>query len=172
MENEDLHKKIIQWGCKQLLILGYRLKSHLPETVQNTPWSYVIRFATTDGYLYLKSTPVQLALEANIIQLLHDHFHASVPIIIAHSPELNCFLMKDAGRLLREILKQQFDTALYCKAIDQFTSLQIATADRIDVFETINSFYDGATVKKSFVFPKDLKLKNRPFKAYEDNFGG
>jgi aryl-alcohol dehydrogenase-like predicted oxidoreductase len=35
---------------------------------------------------------------------LHDQFYASVPIFIAHSAELHCFLMKDAGRLLREIL--------------------------------------------------------------------
>lgn len=42
--------------------------------------------------------------------------------------------MKDAGRSLREMLKQKFDEALLCKAIDQFTSLQLAVADRVDVF--------------------------------------
>lgn len=42
--------------------------------------------------------------------------------------------MKDAGRSLRDILKEQFDIALLCKAIDQFTSLQLAVADQVDVF--------------------------------------
>lgn len=42
--------------------------------------------------------------------------------------------MKDAGRSLREILKTKFDETLLCRAIDQFTSLQIAVADHVDVF--------------------------------------
>lgn len=42
--------------------------------------------------------------------------------------------MKDAGKSLREILKQKFDEALICKAIDQFTLLQIAVAGNVDVF--------------------------------------
>lgn len=132
--NDNLNKKIIQWGCKYLSSHGYKLKSNLPENVQNTPWSYVVRFATTNGYIYLKHTPNLLALEANIIQILHDQFHVSVPEVIAHNAELNCFLMKDAGRSMREILKEQFDVPLFCKAIDQFTSMQLAVADHVNIF--------------------------------------
>jgi hypothetical protein len=44
--NDNLNKEIIQWGCKQLLSLGYKIKNNLPENVLNTPWSYVIRFET------------------------------------------------------------------------------------------------------------------------------
>ena len=106
----------------------------MPEIVQDTPWSYVIRFATSKGLIYLKQTPEQLALEATIIQTLCDQFHASVPIVIAHNIELNCFLMKDSGNPLRSILKQNFDEELLCKAIDQFTTLQIAVAEHVDVF--------------------------------------
>lgn len=105
--NDNLNKKIIQWGCKHLSSHGYKLKNNLPESVLNTPWSYVIRFATSDGYIYLKHTPELLALEASIIQILHDQFHVFVPEIIARNDELNCFLMKDAGRPLREILKKK-----------------------------------------------------------------
>lgn len=132
--NDKLNKDIIQWGGNYLASHGYTLKSNLPENVQNTPWSYVVRFATSHGYIYLKQTPKLLALEANIIQILHDQFHASVPEVIAHNTELNCFLMKDAGRPLREILKKQFDAVLLCKAIDQFTSLQLAVADHVNIF--------------------------------------
>lgn len=70
--------------------------------------------------------------------------------------------MKDSGRPLREILKQQFDEALLCKAIDQFTSLQLAVADRVDVFLDIgvpdwrlNKFPD---LFKEVISQKDLLI--------------
>lgn len=77
LENDKLHKKIIQWGCKCLTSLGYTLKSNLPENVLNTPWSYLIRFETSDAYIYLKHTPELFALEPTIIQILHDQLCAS-----------------------------------------------------------------------------------------------
>src|SRR3990167_3238204 len=133
VENNDPKKDIIQWGVEYLASNGYTLKSNLPENVQDTPWSYVVRFSTSDGCIYLKRTPKLIALEATIIQVLHDQFNASVPEVISHNVELNCFLMKDAGRPLRQILKKQFDAGLLCKGIDQFTSLQLIIADRVDV---------------------------------------
>lgn len=137
-ENDNLNNEIIRWGCKYLSSHGHILKSNLPENIQNTPWSYVVRFVTSDaGYIYLKHTPNLLALEAIITQILHDQFHAPVPEIIANNTELNCFLMKDAGRPLRETLKQEFDATLLCKAIDQFTSIQLAVADYTDIFLNI-----------------------------------
>ena len=114
--------------------LGYTLISDQPEEVQNTPWSYVVRFDTSDGAIYLKHTPNLLALEANVIRILHYQFQFSVPTIIAHNFELNCFLMKDAGKTLREVLKKRFDAALFCKAIDQFTLMQLAVADHVNIF--------------------------------------
>ncbi len=123
----------IEWAEKYLVSNGFSLTGQ-PELVRTTPWSSVTRFATSDGYIYLKHTPKLLALEAGIIQILHDKFHASVPEVIAHNAELNCFLMKDAGRPLREILKKKFDATLLCKAIDQFTSMQIAVADHVNIF--------------------------------------
>ncbi len=132
--NSNPNNETIQWACNYLIPHGYELKTKLPEIVQDTPWSYVIRFATSDGLIYLKKTPEQLALEANIIQALSDQFHAPMPTVIAHNTELNCFLMKDSGKSLRSILKQNFDEALLFKAVDQFTSLQIAVAEHVDMF--------------------------------------
>ncbi|HEV2614390.1 MAG TPA: phosphotransferase [Gammaproteobacteria bacterium] len=126
--------KIIPWASHYLLSHGYTLKNEQPETVQSTPWSYIVRFETNQGYIYLKHTPHLLALEAPITQILHDQFHASVPDIIAHNIELDCFLMKDAGTPLRQILKNQFNTELLCKAIELFTSLQLAVADHVNTF--------------------------------------
>lgn len=133
-ENNELNKNLIQWGYKQLLSLGYTLKCNRSETVQNTPWSYVARFATSDGDVYLKHTPELLALEAPITQILREKFRASVPTIIAYHPEYHCFLMKDAGQSLRESLKKQFDSTLLANGVDQFTSIQLATTDHIDSF--------------------------------------
>lgn len=129
-----MNQETIQWGSAYLLSHGYILKSNLPESVQNKPWSYVVRFATTDGYIYLKRTPKLIALEADITQILHDQFHAPVPEVIALNAELNSFLMKDAGSALRPILKEQFKAELLCKGIHQFTSLQLDVADHVDVF--------------------------------------
>lgn len=83
-DNDNLNKEIIQWACKYLSSLGYQLKSNLPEIVQSTPWSYVIRFETSDGYIYLKHASERLALEATIIKILHNKFRANVATIIAH----------------------------------------------------------------------------------------
>ncbi len=129
--SDDPHLK---WAIKVLNTSGYQLKSNTPEIIQNTPWSEVSRFITNKGFVFLKQTPAALSLESKIIKILHEDFKANVPIIIAENAELNCFLMQDAGRPLREILKKQFDTALLCKAIDQFTSLQIAVGDYINIF--------------------------------------
>ena len=114
--------------------MGYKLKSKKPENILNTPWSYIIRFETSDGLIYLKQTPELISLEAEIINILADKFNIRVPKIIAHNAELNCFLMQDAGKSLREILKQKFDINLFCKAINNFTSMQLATADNVNDF--------------------------------------
>lgn len=133
-ENYPIDQNIIKWCHRCLSSQGYTLKKNLPETVVNTPWSSVTRFDTTDGYIYLKHTPEHIALEARIIQTLHDQFHISVPEVIEHNADLNCFLMKDAGQSLRAILKNKFDTKLFCKAIHQFTSMQLSVADHTQVF--------------------------------------
>lgn len=125
-------KKALQWACKHLKSLGYTLTTDLPENVQHSYWSIVVRFETTDGSIYLKQTPQQLSLEAKIIRLLQEQFDAPTPIIIASNDDLNCFLMKDAGKSLRVILKEKFDTNLVCQAVNQFTSLQITVSYNID----------------------------------------
>ena len=119
MANDKLNDAL-EWAMTAL----QQTKLHA-EIVVQTPWSSVVRTNTGDELFYLKTTPALIALEADIIKILHDQFRAPVPTIIAHNAELHCFLMKDAGTSLRSILKKEFDTDLLCKAIEQFTSLQI-----------------------------------------------
>lgn len=124
----------IRWGAQYLLSHGYELKHSQTEVIQNTPWSHVVRFDTADGYIYLKQTPEKLFLEASIIQVLRERFQAPVASIIAKNTILNCFLMKDAGKPLRGILKNKFDATLINKGIDSLTSMQLSVADHLDVF--------------------------------------
>ncbi len=127
------HTAILNWATDYLISNRHPLKA-LPKIVIKTPWSFVARFHTKEDIFYLKQTPKALALEAPITQILHDQFQAPVPEVIASNSDLDCFLMKDAGRPLREILKQHFDAKLLCQAIEQFTSLQIVVAHHIQIF--------------------------------------
>jgi hypothetical protein len=58
-KNED-YREVVQWGGEYLLSYGYTLRSDSPENVQNTPWSYVVRFITSKGFIYLKHTRIYL----------------------------------------------------------------------------------------------------------------
>jgi hypothetical protein len=165
-QTDNQQHDIMQWACKELSSCGYKLNTRSPEIVCNTPWSYVIRFITNYGYVYLKHVPALIALESNVIQILHGQFHVAVPIIIAQNSQLNCFLMKDAGVSLRSILKVQFDTALLCKAVEQFTSLQMIVADHVNIFidigvpdwrlNKIPDLYKEIILQKDFLRANDL----------------
>lgn len=135
MIDDNAYLEIIAWAKKILAITDHQLLNS--QIIVNTPWSSVIAIYTTDETFYLKQTPKLIALEASIIKILRDYFHAYVPVIIAYNEELNCFLMKDSGRSLRSILKNEFDTKLLCKAIEQFTLLQRSVVDHIEVFLNI-----------------------------------
>lgn len=105
--------------------------------MQIRPWSYVVRYDTSVGWIYLKQTPKLIALEAIITKILREQFHAPVTAVIASNSELDCFLMKNAGDPLRAILKKQFDTELLCKAVDAFTAMQISISKDVNVFINI-----------------------------------
>jgi hypothetical protein len=133
-EYDSQKRKVTQWGYEYLSSHGYTLKSSQAEEVQDTPWSYVVRFETSSGYIYLKNTPELLSLESKVTQILHNQFHSPVPVVIESNSDLNCFLMKDAGDPLRTLLKKNFNVDFLCKAIHQFTSIQLAVADQVNIF--------------------------------------
>lgn len=163
------HQEVIQWGYEYLSAHGFTFQNHLPEEVQHTPWSYVVRFITTDGFIYLKHTPALLALEAPIIQILDEKFQAFVPKMIAHNSELNSFLMYDAGISLRKYLKKQFDVTLFCKAIEQFSTLQIEVSDHINSFlavgvpdwriDKLSDRYQELLTQKAILFANEISEK-------------
>ena len=131
--NNQIH--LLKWGTDCLVSNGYSIK-HSPEIVLSTPWSTVIRFSTSTGNVYLKQTPpsIYLSLEPKLIRLLSEQFHASVPVVIAINNDLYCFLMKDAGKSLRETLKAKFRPELLCQAIKQYAAIQRSTENHIETF--------------------------------------
>lgn len=126
---------ILKWANDFLVSKGYHIERS-PEIVLTTPWSTVIRFSTRTGDVFLKQTPssIYLSSEPKIIRLLSEQFHASVPVVIAVNENLHCFLMKDAGKSLRETLKAEFKPELLCQAIKQFAAIQRRTENHIETF--------------------------------------
>lgn len=134
MQNEELKNQTNMWALQQLAFLGFSVLDDDVEKILDTPWSYLARYKTSGGFIYLKHTPELFFLEPSVIQLLSDKFNASVPVVLATNPKLNCFLMQDAGNNLRALLKTNFDEKLILRTIEQFTDLQIATQDQIGNF--------------------------------------
>jgi len=163
--HKDIDSEVIAWVRETLKITDQKSISN-SRIILKTPWSSVMRIHTASETFYLKHTPKLLGLEAQIIQLLREQFHAPVPVVVAHNDKLNCFLMKDAGQSLRSFLKESFDTDLFCKAIMQFTALQISLADQVDIFINIGVpdwrldklpvLYKSALSKKNFLIDDGL----------------
>lgn len=127
------HTNIFKWAIDCLVSQKYSFE-HLPEIVQETPWSNVFRFITSKGGIYLKQPAPLLAQEAKILQLLAHQFNASVPVVIAINDDLHCFLMQDAGISLRKYLKNEFHSNLLPQAIKAFTALQRSVENDIEPF--------------------------------------
>lgn len=127
------HSLILQWATDCLSSKGYS-QQDLPEIILETPWSKVIRFSTSKGFVYLKQPAPLLSQEAKIIQLLDEQFQASVPHVIAVNDDLDCFLMNDAGQNLRAYLKTEFRPELLYQSIQQFTAMQRSTENAIETF--------------------------------------
>jgi len=126
---------LFKWGTDYLVSNGYSIE-HSPEIVLSTPWSHVIRFATSTENFYLKQTPPSLFLsnEPKIIRVLSSQFHANVPDIIEINEDLHCFLMRDAGISLRQTLKTNFKPELLCQAIKQYASIKRRSEEFIATF--------------------------------------
>lgn len=127
------HTLILKWATDYLGSKGYA-QQNLPEILLETPWSNVIRFSTSKGFVYLKQPAPLLSQEPKIIQVLEAQFHASVPHVIAVNADLHCFLMEDAGQNLRAFLKTEFKPELLYQTIQQFTAIQRTTENAIETF--------------------------------------
>ena len=107
------------------------LKSDDYIQIRSAPWTCIYRFETQSGAAYLKHCIPGLFVEVQVIQLIEKVFPGMVPTIIAINPDLHCFLMKDAGIALREVIKQKFDITLLINALHQYTQIQVKLSDEI-----------------------------------------
>ncbi len=122
------------WAEKTLLTHGYSITG-APERIQETAWSHVLRIATTSGYVFLKITPPELALEANVINILSEYMqHASIPMVIDFNQKLHCFLMQGCGGQARDQQIGTFISEIICAAINEYTRIQIASIPLIKNF--------------------------------------
>ena len=127
-------KQTINWAENFLQENGYKIMNPF-QIVQDTPWSSVVKFSTDQGFIFLKTTPPALSMESAVIKILHEQCHADVPLIISDNQKEHCFLMKDAGIRLHDFFKQEkFQTELFVSTIQNYTSMQINTADKITQF--------------------------------------
>lgn len=124
----------VQWAIKILTDRGYIVQNPVPEYIQRNPWSEVCRFATNQGFIYLKKVPPALALESTIIKLLYEQFHANVPVILADNQTEFCFLMLDAGISLHNFFKQEFKADILIDTLKNYTKVQLMASDKINLF--------------------------------------
>ncbi len=54
LNQDNPNRESIEWAYNTLLSLGLTLKSSIPDKVQDTPWSCVMRFITNKGFISLK----------------------------------------------------------------------------------------------------------------------
>jgi hypothetical protein len=151
----------IPWALSALKNAGYLIQNTIPEKIQDTPWSLVLRFTTAQGFIYLKKVPKALALESDLINILHEQFHAPVPLIIADNPKQHCFLMRDVGIQLHDFFKEGFQAELFIKAMQNYSAMQIKTADKLELFldrgvpdwrlEQLPKLYQALITKENFL---------------------
>ena len=74
------------------------------------------------------------AIEPKILQFIHENFSTAVTEMIVMNEQLSCFLMKDAGQVLRDIQKQNFQTQLFCNALKTHAQIQVASVPFVESF--------------------------------------
>jgi hypothetical protein len=92
----------------------------------------VVYLPTSKGLVYFKKMAPLFTVEPRLIQFISKHISENVPEIIAANNTLSCFLMKDAGRNLREYLKDNYQIDLLCRALDIYTPMQLLSIPHVD----------------------------------------
>jgi len=96
------------------------------------PWSTVLRVPTTDGDLYFKaSAPVQ-AFEVPLLERLVPLFPDRLPPVLAFDVDRAWMLMRDAGTLIRELVKTRRDVHHWLTVVPLYAEVQIGAAPLAD----------------------------------------
>ena len=99
-----------------------------------TPWSNVIEINTGKGPVYLKQTPKDLFIEAEVIKLLkHKCKVDTIPEVIATNAEHHCFIMRKCGDVsLRHYFDGKLQLDILQQGIATYLDLQKATIPHVE----------------------------------------
>jgi len=134
MHNSTLstgHTETVEWAMKVLKQTEINIT-----VVVETPWSNALKINTLQGPVYLKQTPPDLFIEADIIQKCRNLSNITdIPEVIAANKNLNCFLMKSCGDAsLRTVFDGHLDVVLLVLGLQIYRRMQQATAPHVDSF--------------------------------------
>ena len=119
------------WISAQLERLGLsRAGAIVQPYVQ--PWSTVLRVPTSSGDLYFKaSAPVQ-AFEVPLLERLVELYPDRLPPVLAFDSDRAWMLMRDAGTLIRELVKTRRDVHHWLTVVPLYAEVQIGAAPLAD----------------------------------------
>jgi len=152
----------VSWAEDSLTSNGYEIQGQ-PKIVRTMLWSRVTSFETSKGRVYLKSMALPFSKEPLLLQFLADHEVKNITKVIAVSEQLSCFLMKDAGEPLRNLLKENFKADLLINALKTCASIQIKCIDYVDQLLRLG-INDWRLEKLPFLY-QDLVQKEDMLKA-------
>lgn len=124
----ESHDTIISWAKKVLNPSTFE-----SELIVETSWSSVVKINAGAEPVYLKQTPRDLFLEAEIIKLLCAGGIKAIPQIIADNKNEHCFLMKKCGDVtLRDYFDGNLQLDILKQAIVSYKNLQQSTVKCVD----------------------------------------
>lgn len=130
-------QRILNWAKDTLKITDEKAFA-ASKTIVQTPWSSVFEINTGDEIVYLKQTPIDLFLEADIIKLLCASGVKTIPQIIADNKNEHCFLMTKCGDVtLRDYFDGKLQLDVLEKTIVNYKKLQNSTIKCIDALIAI-----------------------------------
>ena len=123
MHNEALKHQINQWVLSQIAAFGLAITNNDVEKILDTPWSYLARYKTSSGFIYLKATPELFSLEpvvippfltevkSSVLSSLCCAFHRWCNSTYSHirsfvivSPEPMCHMLLDFTNMTKKVL--------------------------------------------------------------------
>lgn len=125
-------QQIITWAKNTLKITDDKTFGS-SKAIVKTPWSNVLEINTGDEIVYLKKTPTDLFLEAEIIKLLCASGIKTIPQIIDDNKNEHCFLMTKCGDVtLRDYFDGNLQIDVLKQAIVSYKKLQQSTVKCVD----------------------------------------
>jgi len=156
----------LQWARDVLSAQGILLADADIEPLRDVPWSAVTRLKTPDGNLYLKQTAPLFSIESALMEKLGTLSPGLVPNVIARNPALRCFIMDDAGSVLRDTLKADFQPDLLANALKVYAELQRDVAASVEEYLSMGvmdwrlselpRLYDGLLAKEESLLTDGL----------------